>query len=941
MVIGPSIFEFQVWTSLIFVSTSNFVVPLLIYLKCNQFRKKYNIDRRVLTKKQQYLLKKIHFQSIAINKWVDEQKALKDALSKKRKKQAALGKYHNEPICINGVVDVIDLDGVPTRRVENNENSFLSAPMERRGSSSIKDDHFVIILGGYDDFYRDSPSDKPITDLPIGENGRRGTFIGNPLIFSSSGRSNSMSSGKSPPLSSALTDIPSGASQSWSSEHHMHLSRQTSMSLQVPASPQTPGSNDVTGGKFPQEQGNTFRTSLLNVPTDLRSTKRLFTSSDSDGGSLVSLSGRSSAVSQSSIDNLLFPPPGRKASSSNSIDQEIKELNEASLNEGIYVPGLNVSETERIVSPASSGIAVTSDQSDSNPNWLAEAETLRNSSSISNAAQSSLRMRSEGPPDSHIQAFPEASSQVTTTGGSRMYVSDTNGSAYGFGPSSSNESKEYGASPSPSSPSVETNEIGAQNTSPSSGVLQGTSLQNASSSSIAGRNSSNSARQSSASTEKKMADESAENGNTPGLLTSAQQSSGRKRSSSFGGILKSRRDRMGKDKVDKMQTIMSNENVVQMQPSSMETHLNITNSGSARIRAQSENSALQSDGNSHLPEIFVSEFQNVVPPVLLFAKPPEEERQTDAEIAIIDAQSTMQRSKTSKLASKLKRKTTIIKPEKLNDLDSSLGNFILDENVPDPDAEDEEAKEKRRRRRGRIFGAESAITSSFVPMEGATQDAPSDTTSKKANRVSKLFGVMDDEKRKKAAEDISPSRISASAEVTPDKTSPPLKRYPSKTSQTVSRTQSTKRWTMSKRMSSKKFDARPPSESDSRRRSKLVRLFSGFDEEAPPVPTLPQRRIDEPFVVPDIVVTLSEDPHLHNHDEIISENEELEDKRSSQFRKMSLPTETLYITTQTFRSLPRWVTSVVSVKTVARLCLALTWAATISNIVLSIYSRFS
>ncbi|KAI9331591.1 hypothetical protein BDR26DRAFT_899262 [Obelidium mucronatum] len=56
---GIYLMEINIWGALIFVSTANFIVPLVIYLKALLFRKAYN-ERRFLTKKQRELLKVIH-----------------------------------------------------------------------------------------------------------------------------------------------------------------------------------------------------------------------------------------------------------------------------------------------------------------------------------------------------------------------------------------------------------------------------------------------------------------------------------------------------------------------------------------------------------------------------------------------------------------------------------------------------------------------------------------------------------------------------------------------------------------------------------------------------------------------------------------------------------------------------------------------------------------
>lgn len=71
MLTGLSLFSFQMWTSLIFVSTANFIIPVVIYLKCLVFRRAYNADRTILTDKQRLLLKAIHARSDTIKDWVD------------------------------------------------------------------------------------------------------------------------------------------------------------------------------------------------------------------------------------------------------------------------------------------------------------------------------------------------------------------------------------------------------------------------------------------------------------------------------------------------------------------------------------------------------------------------------------------------------------------------------------------------------------------------------------------------------------------------------------------------------------------------------------------------------------------------------------------------------------------------------------------------------
>lgn len=68
---GKVLGDFQVWASLLFVSTANFIVPIIIYLKCVKFREAYNRNRSILTSKQRSILKKVHLRSKPILQWVD------------------------------------------------------------------------------------------------------------------------------------------------------------------------------------------------------------------------------------------------------------------------------------------------------------------------------------------------------------------------------------------------------------------------------------------------------------------------------------------------------------------------------------------------------------------------------------------------------------------------------------------------------------------------------------------------------------------------------------------------------------------------------------------------------------------------------------------------------------------------------------------------------
>jgi hypothetical protein len=66
---GHLIFDFQKWTSIIFVSTANFIIPVLIYLQCLNFRRGYNADK-ILSEKQLKLLFLIHEKSETMNNFI-------------------------------------------------------------------------------------------------------------------------------------------------------------------------------------------------------------------------------------------------------------------------------------------------------------------------------------------------------------------------------------------------------------------------------------------------------------------------------------------------------------------------------------------------------------------------------------------------------------------------------------------------------------------------------------------------------------------------------------------------------------------------------------------------------------------------------------------------------------------------------------------------------
>ncbi|KAJ3030566.1 UNVERIFIED_CONTAM: hypothetical protein HDU68_008583 [Siphonaria sp. JEL0065] len=106
---GNYLLSINVWGSLIFVTSANFVVPLVIYLKAVWFRKAYN-QRRYLTKKQRDLLKIIH--GTSHNNTTQSRNALHIATG------VGGGGVHRGSVG-GGTVRTTDSDGVNTPVVSN------------------------------------------------------------------------------------------------------------------------------------------------------------------------------------------------------------------------------------------------------------------------------------------------------------------------------------------------------------------------------------------------------------------------------------------------------------------------------------------------------------------------------------------------------------------------------------------------------------------------------------------------------------------------------------------------------------------------------------------------------------------------------------------------------------------------------------------------------
>ncbi|KAI8902374.1 hypothetical protein BC833DRAFT_616838 [Globomyces pollinis-pini] len=75
---GDKLQSFQNWTSLIFVSSSSFIIPVIIYFQCLKFRRQYNNDN-ILSVKQYDLLIKIHANSKALVKHIRQKSSSEQA----------------------------------------------------------------------------------------------------------------------------------------------------------------------------------------------------------------------------------------------------------------------------------------------------------------------------------------------------------------------------------------------------------------------------------------------------------------------------------------------------------------------------------------------------------------------------------------------------------------------------------------------------------------------------------------------------------------------------------------------------------------------------------------------------------------------------------------------------------------------------------------------
>ncbi|KXS18074.1 hypothetical protein M427DRAFT_221514 [Gonapodya prolifera JEL478] len=88
---GSAINTWTNWTGLLFISTANFIIPFLIYLRATSFRDGYE-NGRALTKHQRNILRSIHESSESIHRYIDRL----DRRSKGKSDQPRLQKFFTD-----------------------------------------------------------------------------------------------------------------------------------------------------------------------------------------------------------------------------------------------------------------------------------------------------------------------------------------------------------------------------------------------------------------------------------------------------------------------------------------------------------------------------------------------------------------------------------------------------------------------------------------------------------------------------------------------------------------------------------------------------------------------------------------------------------------------------------------------------------------------------
>jgi hypothetical protein len=133
--------DFQTWTSLLFVSASNFMIPIIIFFKCKEFRSQYNKERR-LTPRQLELLKQIHASSTKILGEIERRQV---QLSDKNESEASIVTI--DPNIPNMMIPTIDIpSGVDADCIEqssshaNRQIGLLKVESTRMIFETLEDD---------------------------------------------------------------------------------------------------------------------------------------------------------------------------------------------------------------------------------------------------------------------------------------------------------------------------------------------------------------------------------------------------------------------------------------------------------------------------------------------------------------------------------------------------------------------------------------------------------------------------------------------------------------------------------------------------------------------------------------------------------------------------------------------------------------------------------
>ncbi|KAJ3392069.1 hypothetical protein HDU92_008667 [Lobulomyces angularis] len=128
---GTLLGSFINWCGVIFVSSANFIIPILIFLRCLVFRKKYNSDRTTLSSKQRKLLKLIHISSKTIRQFVDLSAFPVKKNAPEVKASVDEGEHRSNESSVGAALS--DDDGIEFTKEERNEIGSLNLMGENVG----------------------------------------------------------------------------------------------------------------------------------------------------------------------------------------------------------------------------------------------------------------------------------------------------------------------------------------------------------------------------------------------------------------------------------------------------------------------------------------------------------------------------------------------------------------------------------------------------------------------------------------------------------------------------------------------------------------------------------------------------------------------------------------------------------------------------------------